>query len=180
MLGVVFMVSRNKDNKHLLNFKQRTKTLLLEKADKQILDDLFNDFVRKGQDNEVSRMYISFNEINVKQLNKHLVTYLINNDFAYNPAKINSLLCSYAMQTDCLETKHWLFDYDSKDGIEDFVNEVSQYTDVLYANPTPNGYAVVTEHGFDTRDLLKKFEGVAENKRTNALLFYDIKTKVSD
>ena len=66
-----------------------------------------------------------------------------------------------------------MFDYDDdKSKIGDFIADVTElYLDVPEKFETPNGYAVVVNHGFDTRELLKKW-GKVELKR-DAMLCID-------
>ena len=47
---------------------------------------------------------------------------------------------------------------------------------MIEVHPTPNGYAIVVPHGFDTRELQKKWLSLFENKR-DAMLFADAQTK---
>lgn len=41
---------------------------------------------------------------------------------------------------------------------------------------TPNGYAIVVEHGFDTRELMEKWKGYDITLKKDELLFLDMIT----
>ena len=68
----------------------------------------------------------------------------------------------------------WLFDFD----IDSPLTVLQFYNDLpvngtIYK--TPNGYAVVVEHGFDTRELMKKWENYDITLKRDELLFLDMK-----
>lgn len=67
---VVLFVSRNKDNKHLENFKERRMSFVTHDKNSPELTARFEHFVRNGQYNEFSRAYISVNPRSSKK--KHL------------------------------------------------------------------------------------------------------------
>ena len=52
-----------------------------------------------------------------------------------------------------------------------FFTEVSKQTKILAQKPTMNGYALVVAHGFDTREILKKYP-MATLKRDAMLLSF--------
>ena len=61
-LNVVLFTSRNKDNRHVENFKERRESFVTTlSADSEALKDRFDRFVQSGVDGEMSRMYISIN-----------------------------------------------------------------------------------------------------------------------
>jgi len=152
-------VSRNKDNKGLPNFKQRGKSFLSNKPLSELKDE-FEEFVDKGVADEVSRFYVSVNKRDIEKANRKLIHFLIDNpDFP--PHKIQSKLVSLASQKDCALENKWLFDFDSDNFqlLLSFVKEVEQHTPVEWSY-TRTGFAVVAEHGFDTRILLNEWENV--------------------
>lgn len=180
---IVLFISRNKDNKNVKGFKQRSYSFLTNKQCNSIEDrfDLlkdFNNFVDKGVLGETSRCYVSINERDSKIVNKKLIHYLIDHP-EINPASIPSKSVSLAQSIECAITKKWLFDFDNdeykklvefKEDIHKIINgdkwEIIHYE-------TMNGYAVIVPHGFDTRELLAKWnkeETIVEVKRDGMLL----------
>ncbi|GAA5395212.1 hypothetical protein SuUB81_10030 [Streptococcus uberis] len=172
-LRVVLFTSRNKDNKNVIGFVERTKAFLTTKTVEELKDE-FKLFVEKGCLEETSRFYISVNERNNSKVQKALIHYLLDNEI--NMASIPSKVASIASKKENSLTNKWLFDFDDdKEKINAFVADVK----TLYiAEPevyeTPNGYAVIVEHGFDTRELLKKWDKV-ELKRDAMLCIYSDK-----
>ena len=55
----VLFKSRNKDNKHLEGFKERSKTFLSDKSFEE-LTEKFKQFAEEGVSGELSRFYRSF------------------------------------------------------------------------------------------------------------------------
>lgn len=168
---VAVFVSRNKDNKEVPDFKQRNRSFLTQKNTEE-LEDLFDDFVRHGVPGEFCRMYISVNERKHEAVKKALQHHLIDNPDA-GLVNIEKLVASLAMKSGTKLTKRFLFDYDDdKEKINEFVDDIcSELLGTLVpagtstscgvqVTETPNGFAVTTERGFDTRELLKKWENV--------------------
>ena len=150
----VFFCSRNKDNKDLENFSERRRAFLSTNIPKAERD--FEHFVEDGRDGEFCRMYVSVNSRNREEIKKDTLHWLIDED---NPnfEMIQAKVCGIAMSHENAETKKWLFDFDSED-----VSELTKFKDELYdydvpheVHKTPHGYAIITDHGFDTRELLK-------------------------
>lgn len=173
-MRIVLFVSRNKDNKETIpNFKERTvrflTTLPIEEIEKQ-----FDFFVNCGLPNEFSRCYISLNERANKKTQKALLHKLIDEEV--NLASLQSIAVSIAAKKENSAGKQWLFDFDSQDKtlLAEFVSDVerksSQYQNSepvqISTQKTVNGYAVIVNHGFDTRNLLKKWSDV-ELKRND-------------
>lgn len=167
-MRIVLFVSRNKDNKETIpNFKERTvrflTTLPIEEIEKQ-----FDFFVNCGLPNEFSRCYISLNERANKKTQKTLLHKLIDEEV--NLASFQSIAVSIAAKKENSAGKQWLFDFDSQDKtlLAEFVSDVeresSQYQNSepvqISTQKTVNGYAVIVNHGFDTRNLLKKWSDV--------------------
>lgn len=167
-MRIVLFVSRNKDNKETIpNFKERTvrflTTLPIEEIEKQ-----FDFFVNCGLPNEFSRCYISLNERANKTTKKALLHKLIDEEV--NLASLQSIAVSIAAKKENSAGKQWLFDFDSQDKtlLAEFVSDVeresSQYQNSepvqISTQKTVNGYAVIVNHGFDTRNLLKKWSDV--------------------
>ncbi len=180
---IVLFISRNKDNKNVEGFKQRSYSFLTNKQYNSAEDglDLFKDFknfVSKGVLGETSRWYMSINERDSNKVNNKLVHYLIDHP-EMNLASIPPKSVSLAQSIECAVTKKWLFDFDS----DDYKNMLEFKEDIhkiikgdkqeIVHYETMNGYAVIVPHGFDTRDLLAKWnkeETIVEVKRDGMLL----------
>lgn len=177
MLKIVEFVSRNKDNQGLVDFKQRGRTIIVTDKNTHHVQDEFKAFVAQGVYNETSRMYETFNELDPVGANRALVHFLIDNPDT-TPDKVQSVLTSELVKH--TTTKHWLFDVDmpvsTKDKVVAFINELSNNA-VIDIRDTRSGYAVVTEHGFDTRELTTRYPDISV-KRTNGLLYVKSQTKV--
>lgn len=167
-MRIVLFVSRNKDNKETIpNFKERTvrflTTLPIEEIEKQ-----FDFFVSQGLPNEFSRCYISLNERDNKKTQKGLIHKLIDEDV--DLANLPSIAVSVAGKKENSADKQWMFDFDSQDKtllaefLADVERESSQYQNSepvqILTQRTVNGYVVIVSHGFDTRNLLKKWSDV--------------------
>lgn len=122
-------------------------------------------------------MYETFNELDPVGANRALVHFLIDNPDT-TPDKVQGVLTSELVKH--MTTKHWLFDVDmpviTKDKVVTFINELSNNA-VIDVRDTRSGYAVVTEHGFDTRELTTHYPDIGI-KRTNGLLYIESQTKV--
>lgn len=176
----IFFSSRNKDNVDLENFKPRTRTFLSKYAnytctelDPRIAHQ-FDEFVRQGVDGELSRWYISINPADPAKVNNSLIHYLIDHQNA-TPLQVQNKLISFANTPQNLATHRWLLDCDTSDHnrflkilhwLENNKIPITQY------KPTKSGYAIVTEHGFDTREFLKKFPEVENKKESDLLVCY--------
>lgn len=167
---VAMFVSRNKDNAGVKGFKQRTRSFLTQKTTEE-LRDKFEEFCSRGVPGELSRFYISVNERKHEVVLQSLQHYLIDHPNV-NLTKIESLIASLAMKKGTAQTKRFLFDYDGeKEYIGYFVENVEHAlgcSNYVSFYETLNGYAVVTERGFDTRELLEKWDDV-ELKRDGML-----------
>lgn len=185
----VMFTSRNKDNKELEGFKQRTKAFL---HNHDLEDDLnlsdtimwivlelrkeFAYFVDQGVRGETSRMYISINPRDTDKANTDLVHYLIDNPNT-SPNKVYNKLVSFASKKENALSQRWLFDIDT-DKEEEFnsvLDSIKYYGEFnessLALSKTVNGYAIVVPHGFDSRKVLEEHDFV-ELKRDGSLLSY--------
>lgn len=106
MLKIVEFVSRNKDNQGLIDFKPRTRTLIVTDKNVHHVDDEFKAFVAQGVYHETSRMYETFKELDPVGANRALVHFLIDNPDA-QPDKVESVLKSELVKH--TTTKHWLY-----------------------------------------------------------------------
>lgn len=174
----ILFKSRNKDNKHLEGFKERSKTFLSDKSFEE-LTEKFKHFAEEGISGELSRWYMSVNSRDIKKANTKLVHYLIDNP-EFPPHKLQTKLVSLASEKDCAVENKWLFDCDGKDTeVVSFVELVEEYfegkeQDVQFTR-TVSGFAVTVPHGFDTRELLKEWPDVSLHRDGQLLVSYMIK-----
>lgn len=186
-INVVLFVSRNKDNKELKDFKERRNAFVTTR-DKEQLQERFQAFVRQGQLGEMCRMYMSVNPRSNKKTQKALLHQLIDED--YNMATIPQRIAAIAARKENAEDSKylkWLFDFDPIEGystaalLVDFIDDIMHYHNQtrtkngqsrpeinIVPHKTPNGYAVVVDQRFDTRELLSKWDNV-ELKRDDLL-----------
>lgn len=188
-LTVVLFVSRNKDNKDLENFSERRKAFNTTRTYEEMKHQ-FEAFVQEGLEGEMSRMYVSVNPRSNSKTFKALQHKMLDEQFnlATLPQRVAALA---ALKENAYDSKHlnWLFDFDPIEGkdleeiLNEFVSDVQKHhlatqTKKGEARPemevktykTPNGYAVVVDQRFDTRELLEKWSNV-ELKRDDLLCY---------
>lgn len=163
---VVLFTSRNKDNREVHDFKQRHMAFTTDKTPTELMDE-FDKFVKDGLPGEISRFYYSVNARDNLKTQRALAHELFD-DKPMDMSKLQKYLSSLALKTENRASSHWLFDYDNQEHVDAFVEDVKQYVDNVQTHKTPNGYAVIVEHGFDTRALLEKWKHV-EAKRDGML-----------
>lgn len=178
----VLFKSRNKDNKEVDGFKERSKTFLTDKEPIELYNK-FQEFVGEGLDGELSRFYYSVNKRDIVKANRKLVHYLIDNP-EFPPYKLQTKLVSLASEKDCSAENKWLFDYDGDpEAVVSFVEDVEQHFDMVYdvikLFGTVSGFGVVVPHGFDTRELLSKWEDVELHRDGMLLVDYNTVRKVN-
>lgn len=161
---VVLFVSRKKDNKHIENFVERREAFITHHNwNDEVLITKFEEFVNRGQEKEFSRMYISINERNGKTIHKELLHFLIDNP-EFNLCSLGAKLAGIAAQKECALSKRWMFDFDFEDAttLYSFVEDIKRYAGEIEikVHKTPHGWAIITEHGFDTRELVKRWPEV--------------------
>ncbi|WP_101773481.1 hypothetical protein [Peptostreptococcus faecalis] len=174
---LILFKSRNKDNRELEGFKERGKTLLLPDIptmqDWEILEEQWIKFIEEGVDGEMSRWYEYIDLRDGEKIRKELIHHLID----FEDTRLDNIMRKIkkiAGKPNMAITKKFLFDLDNiknNDYSHDFTNDLVNIlgSDDLYEiYQTPNGFSVVTPHGFDTRKLLAKYPNV-ELKR-NALI----------
>lgn len=174
-LYVVLFISRNKDNKDVENFKERRKSFITTKTPEE-LNNTFKHFVEDGVDGEMCRFYYSVNSRDATKVKKQLLHFLIDEDF--NLTHLDGKLASIAAKKECAKTKRWMFDFDSDDKIKvsEFLTDISKcVTEPLETEirKTPHGYAIITERGFDTRQLglEDKWWNIATLKKDDLLCY---------
>lgn len=172
----IFMFrSRNKDNAEVANFHERTRVFLAEEKDIPKIENQFNSFVEQGVKGETSRLYVSVNHRNMDRLRKKLIAELAMND-QIGLEKIERVTVGLAMEADCAAEKHWLFDIDTKIPeevieIRGAINEImaklpqDKRPEIIAWTETPNGFHLIVEHGFDTRELMAAYSEKVSLKR---------------
>lgn len=182
-LYVYLIRSRNKDNKDIPNFKERTQTILEYKENEDKVVEEFRRFVVDGVPGEQTRLYRSVNSRNEEKIREELVIRLLRDKPSVT--KLNHTLASVAQQVENRDESKWLFDFDVDDEIivKNFVDDIFVQTDVDYPiekierHKTPHGYAIVVPYGFDTRKLMEKWKDYDITLKRDELLFLDIITK---
>ena len=171
-LYVYMFRSRNKDNTHLPNFHERCKTILAYGEDEQKVRRDFERFAAEGIPGEKTRLYRSVNRRDENKIREELTIRLIKDKPSMT--KLNATVTSVAMQANNRAESKWLFDFD----IDDLATLLQFNNDLPVGGTiynTPHGYAVVVEHGFDTRELMKKWENYDITLKRDDLLFLDMK-----
>lgn len=176
-IHVVLFCSRNKDNKHLPDFKERRKSFITHKTIEE-LEEEFNDFVSHGREGEMCRLYYSVNARDPQKIHTQLMHFLFDNP-DFNLCSIAPKLAGIAAQKECALEKKWMFDFDSDNSgvAQQFLMDVSFYLNntlspelcVPKLYKTPHGYAIVIKRGFDTRKLLEDWGGIVTLKRDDLL-----------
>ena len=190
-IHVILFKSRNKDNKHIDGFKERTNSFISSRSYAELLPD-FKAFVEKGVTGELCRMYMSVNPRSNSKTFKALQHKMIDGEFDLSslPQKVASIAALKGNADDSKNLK-WLFDFDPipsvdiKESVKEFVEDVKNcYENTERKDDTPidveirktlNGYAIITNKRFDTRWLLNKWKNT-ELKR-DAMLCCNWDTK---
>ena len=178
---VVLFTSRNKDNKTstrtIEGFKERRQSFLSYKDTDELMED-FKIFVNKGVPGETSRFYISVNARNLTNIRRELLHALIDDDSNRFISSPLPYIAGIAALKENALTRKWMFDIDTKD--ESILNQVkeliSKNTVIAEEIETPNGYHIIVENGFDTRELICKFHDVTLKR--DDLKLVSIATKV--
>lgn len=168
---VVLFISRNKDNKKVSDFNERRESFITTwSADDPRLLAEFKRFINLGLPGEVCRMYYSVNARDPKKIHTALLHYLIDNP-GFNLCSIQSKIAGIAATKECAAEKHWLIDFDASN-LAEFEKDLDEYAPgVAYTTYTTfNGFAVITERGFDTRKLTEKWGSVATVKKDDMKL----------
>lgn len=157
-LYVYLMCSRNKDNKNVPNFKERTKAILEYEENEENVIKAFKSFSTKGVRGEQTRLYKSVNSRNEDKIREDFIIRVLKDKPSVT--KLNRTLASVAQQTCNRDEGKWLFDFDVDDEmlIHLFTLDVSEYSSItlskIESHKTPHGYAIIVPHGFDTRELM--------------------------
>ena len=181
-LTVIVFMSRNKDNKHIPNFKERRNAFTVPnksldtKDGNIVINHLFHNFVKDGKPGELSRLYMSMNKRSNEKTFIALQHEMLNGKFnlATMPQKIASIA---ARKENAYDPKNllWLFDFDRIEGLTDdeFENKIQEFVEdvkltytltkgeyldgLMFMRKTVTGAAVVIGDHFDTRELLKRW-----------------------
>ena len=176
---VVLYVSRSKDNKDLPSFVERRKSFICTPDMIEHYEEAFKTFVNDGLPGELSRMYISVNTRHMPTIRKQLMHFLIDDD-TFNLCAIQSKIAGIAAQKECAAERKWLIDFDSIDNnaLLEMTTWLSNLDNTLETQTyrTPNGYAVIVNHGFDLREFTERYNDVATIKRDD-MLCLEWKTK---
>jgi hypothetical protein len=177
-LRICLMVSRNKDNKDVEDFKERRRAFLTTKTDDELRKE-FRHFVEDGKFKEFCRLYVSVNARDPQKIHKELLKFLIDEP-EFNLTHIQGKLAGIGAKKECALKKKWMFDFDceDEDKLDEFQSDILNYSDncVVYGDKTPHGYAVIVDNGFDTRELMEKWGDIVTLKRDD-LLCANWKTK---
>ncbi len=153
---VVLFKARNKDNKHLLDFKEVSKSFLSSKSDEELATK-FKQFCNENPTYKC-RFYVSVNTRDDEKVRKAMMHYLLDNKPPLS--KLQQRVVSIADKPENRASNKWLLDMDEqlteKQRIK-FLLDVGEKTEVEKAKVTPNGVHVVVSHGFDTRELCKLY-----------------------
>ena len=155
-MHVGMFISRHKDNENIPGFKPRTKMFFKDKVAAAYIEE-WNRFVEEGQPGEMCRFYMSVDERDMEKTQKELACRLIREPVDFT--KLENIACSIAMKAEQALTKKWLFDFDCQvhSQLSAFVHElIDKGLETRWAL-TPNGYSVVIDHGFDTREFLARW-----------------------
>lgn len=179
-LYVYLIRSRNKDNRNIKNFKERSKTIVEYKKNEDKVFNEFYSFVEKGLPGEKTRLYRSVNARNEDKIREELIIRLIKDKPSM--ANLNRVLASVAQQVENRNESKWLFDFDCEDKskLDEFIDDIRSKLDFsqdTFKRPcvnyykTPHGYAVIVDHGFDTRELMEKWKEYDITLKKDELLF---------
>ena len=187
-LNVVLFVSRNKDNKHLENFTERRNAFTTTR-DFEDVKHQFKAFVEAGQPGEFARMYTSINPRSNSKTFKALQHKMLDNEFNLSSLPQRVAALAARKENAYNDKQNWLFDFDPVEG-QDTEKLVYKFVeDLLLAHKntqtkkdqkrpqmsvkvhkTPNGYGVIVDQRFDTRQLLEDYPNV-ELKRDDLLCY---------
>ena len=181
-IHVVLFVSRNKDVKDFE--ERRTSFITNQLMNSEYLATKFNTFVQQGVSGEMSRMYYSINARDDKKIHHQLLHFLIDEP-DFNLCSISAKIAGIAALRECAAEKKWMFDFDinSEEEVNQFVEDIKAIVSTdespisIEVHSTPHGYAVITNRGFDTRELYKKWDESLVSLKRDDLLCCNWKTK---
>lgn len=175
-LSVVLYKSRNKDNKDVPNFKERSYSYVVDSEyDLSIIKRDFHFFAGKGVDAEKSRLYISNNDRNALKVHRQLQHLLVDDPHLPLP-QLPQKIASIASKKENSASSEWMFDYDAEPSrLQEFITDVYHESGIplsmMVISPTVSGFFVSVPHGFDTRALLSKWVDVGLHR--DGMCFYE-------
>lgn len=177
-LHVVLFCSRNKDNVGVEGFTQRNRKFLSDKTMEELVGR-FDEFVAAGVPGEFCRFYMSVNARDNEKVRRNLMHWLIDHP-EQSMAHMESRVVAVAAKKECQAEKKWMFDFDADPSLlDEFVDDVRACDEnvKIEAFPTPNGLCVVTDRGFDFRqlDLSGKWRDVELKKDENRCVMWKTK-----
>ena len=174
-LYVYLFISRNKDNLNIPGFRERKMSFLAYENSHRV-KTRWHEFLKDAKDGELCRMYRTVNKRDPRAIKKLLMIQLVIDD-QFDFGHMDGKLAGCAAKKECDAEGKWLFDYDKDEGdtrtVNDFELDIieSQGEDIIDQDYiTPHGYGVIVKHGFDTRDLLKKWGDIVTLKRDDMML----------
>jgi len=171
---VILYISRNKDNIGVTNFKERRKAFICTEEKLDYYKRQFYSFADEGVAGETSRMYMSINKRDMAVIRKQLIHFLIDTE-DFNLCSMQSKLAAIAAQKECAAEKKWMIDFDSEfpDQLHKMMAEIKALDDTIEcsAEKTPHGYAIICSHGFDSREIMDRWAGIATLKKDDLLCF---------
>ena len=175
-LYVYLMRYRNKDNKDVPWFKERAKTILEYRENEDEVIEEFKNFAAKGLHGEQTRLYRSVNSRNEEKIREELIIRLLRDKPSMT--QLNRTIASVAQQVQNRDESKWLFDFDVNDDklLGQFRTDLGLLGIHNDCHKTPHGYAVIAEHRFDTRELMKKWKNYDITLKKDELLFLDMIT----
>ena len=190
-LYVYCFISRNKDNKDVKGFKTRSKSILAYAEDFDKIEKEFKEWAAAGVPGERARFYRTLNARAEDKIRDAFMVHLIKNKPFTTTKSYSNLLASIAMKAENRAESKWIFDFDidDKELVDEFIEDIKQFTTIYWNEDqekiamlgmdakkykTPNGYAVVVPHGFDTRNLLEKWGEYDITLKRDDLLFLDM------
>ena len=175
-LSVVLYKSRNKDNKDVPNFKERSYSYVVDSEyDLSRIKRDFHFFTSKGVDAEKSRLYISNNDRNALKVHRQLQHLLVDDPHLSLP-QLPQKIASIASKKENRASSEWMFDYDAEPyRLQEFITDVYNASSIplsmMVISQTVTGFFVSVPHGFDTRALLSKWTEVGLHR--DGMCFYE-------
>ena len=189
-LYVYCFISRNKDNKNIEGFKTRSKSILAYEEDFGKIEKEFKEWAAAGVPGEKARLYRTLNARAEDKIRDGFMVHLIKNKPLTTTKSYSNLLASIAMKAENRAESMWIFDFDvdKEELVDIFIDDIKEITTIYWDNQervavpgikakkykTPNGYAIVVPHGFDTRNLLEKWGEYDITLKRDDLLFLDM------
>ena len=177
-LYVYCFISRNKDNKNIEGFKTRYKSILAYAEDFDKIEKEIKEWAAAGVPGERTRFYRTLNARVEDKIRDAFMVHLIKNKPLTTTKSYSNLLTSIAMKSECRGESKWMFDFDIDDEelVDVFIYDIKKMNSGIKAKKykTPNGYAIVVPHGFDTRNLLEKWGEYDITLKRDDLLFLDM------